>query len=213
MAELTKVSLEKLLLSLDEDRDVAAKRYETLRLGLIRFFEWRGCAYPDEHADEVIDRVASKIDRGEEIGKISQYAIGVARFLFLEIVKERQKQEAMLSELSREAILEETSAEEARLECVRHCLQALPKDNYELVIAYYSDMGEEKISERKKLAQRLGISPQALRMRLQRIRAGLERCASDCMDRKKWAPSKEVKENPKNVASFTNGFDKNKRTV
>ena len=182
MAELTKDSLEKLLLSLDEDRELAAKKYETLRLGLVRFFEWHGCAFPEEHADGAIDRVASKLDQGEEIGNIGQYAIGVARFLFLEIVRERQKQEAVLRQLPQETVVEDSSAE-ARLECLRHCLQSLSRENYEMVIAYYREDGGNKIVLRKGMAQQLGISPRALRMRLQRIRAGLERCVSDCLNR------------------------------
>jgi DNA-directed RNA polymerase specialized sigma24 family protein len=182
VAELTKDSLEKLLLRLDEDRELAAKKYETSRLGLVRFFEWRGCAFPEEHADEVIDRVASKLDQGEEIGNIGQYAIGVARFLFLEIVRERQKRETVLRQLP-QTVVEDPSASEARLECIRHCLQSLSRENYEMVIAYYRDDGGNKIVLRKGMAQQLGISPRALRMRLQRIRARLERCASDCLSR------------------------------
>ena len=183
MAELTKDSLEKLLLCLDEDRELAAKKYETLRLGLVRFFEWRGCAFPEEHADEAIDRVASKLDQGEEIGNMGQYAIGVARYVFLEVVKERQKQEAVLRQLPRETVVEDPFASEARLKCIRHCLQSLPRENYEMVIAYYREDGGNKIVLRKGMAQQLGISPRALRMRLQRIRAGLERCAADCLNR------------------------------
>lgn len=184
MAELTKDSLEKLLLSLGEDRELAARRYETLRLGLVRFFEWRGCAFPEEHADEVIDRVASRIDQGQEIGNIGQYAIGVARFVFLEIVKQRQRQETALRQLPPDAVRKEVPAEEARLQCVRHCLGALPSRSSEMVIAYYSEERGNKLASRKKLAQHLGISSHALRMRLQRIRAGLERCVSDCLNRK-----------------------------
>jgi len=35
----------------------AGARYEQLRQVLIRFFEWRGAPYPEEHADATFDRV------------------------------------------------------------------------------------------------------------------------------------------------------------
>ena len=42
---LSKDALEKLFVHLDEDRELAGKKYETLRLGLIKFFEWRGALF------------------------------------------------------------------------------------------------------------------------------------------------------------------------
>jgi DNA-directed RNA polymerase specialized sigma24 family protein len=122
---LTKDSLEKLLLHLDDDRERAGEKYETLRLGLVRFFEWRGCAFPEDHADESIDRVARKIVEGEEIRNIQSYITAVARFLFMEIVKQRQKQQAALSQLPHEPVRQGPADDDARLECVRRCLQAL----------------------------------------------------------------------------------------
>lgn len=184
MRELTKSSLEKLLLGLDQDRELAPRKYEILRLGLVRFFEWRGCDFPEEHADEVIDRVALKLDQGEEIANVSHYAIGVARLLFLEIVKQQRRQEDALRQLPMEGIRDRSTAEETRLECIRCCLQTLPVENSKLVLAYYSQERGNKIALRRKLAQGMGISSHALRMRLQRIRAHLEQCLNECLNRK-----------------------------
>jgi DNA-directed RNA polymerase specialized sigma24 family protein len=180
-AVLTKDSLEKLLLYLDADRELAGQKYETLRLGLVRFFEWRGCAFPEDHADEAIDRVARKIVQGEEIRNIHSYAIAVARFVFLEVVKEREKNQAALTQLPHEQLKLEHPAEDERLECVRRCLQALAPESSQLIMAYYQDDGRNKIEVRKKLAQQLGISPHTLRMRLQRLRSKLEECVLDCL--------------------------------
>jgi DNA-directed RNA polymerase specialized sigma24 family protein len=177
---LTKDSLERLLLHLDEDRDRAGEKYETLRLGLVRFFEWRGCAFPEDHADEAIDRVARKIVEGEEIRNIQSYTTAVARFVFMEILKQREKQQSVLSQLPHEPV-QPVLADDARLECVRKCLQALAPESSRLVMTYYQDEGRNKIEVRKKLAQQLGISPQTLRMRLQRLRAKLEECVGECL--------------------------------
>src|SRR5215468_1188617 len=86
---LTKDSLDGLLARLDADRERAGEKYETLRLGLIRFFEWRGASTPVEHADETLDRVARKLHQGEEIRDLPAFVAGVARFVFLEVVKQR----------------------------------------------------------------------------------------------------------------------------
>lgn len=184
MPELTQSSLEKLLVSLDQDRELAAKKYEILRLGLIRFFEWRGSFSPEDHADEVIDRVALRIDQGEEIVNISRYAIGVARFRWMEITKKQGKEEAALRLIPLRAMDEQSAADEQRLECVRICLRTLPPKSSQVLMAYYQETRRNKIAVRKALARQLSISPHALRMRLQRIRATLEECVTKCLQQK-----------------------------
>jgi RNA polymerase sigma factor (sigma-70 family) len=180
---LTKESLEKLLLWLDQDPKCAGEKYETLRLGLVRFFEWRGCVTAEDLADEAIDRLARRIVQGEEIRNIYSYSVGVARFVFLETVKEREKQQAALRQLPVNPIQEEVPGEDVRLECLRKCLQSLPAESSQLVMAYYQDTGRNKIAARKKLAQQLGVSQHTFRMRLQRLRAKLEECVADCVHR------------------------------
>src|ERR1051326_8598780 len=85
---LTRESLEKFLNCLDEDWERAGEKYLTVRLSLIRFFEWRGCVFSEDHADETIDRVARRINQGEEIRNLRGYIVGVARFLLKEIIKQ-----------------------------------------------------------------------------------------------------------------------------
>ncbi len=50
-AALTSETFAALLFSLDADRERAGEKYEDLRRTLIRFFEWRGAPFPEEHAD------------------------------------------------------------------------------------------------------------------------------------------------------------------
>jgi DNA-directed RNA polymerase specialized sigma24 family protein len=178
---LTRESLEKLLLCLDGDPERAGEKYETLRLGLVRFFEWRGCAFSEDRADETIDRVAKKLIQGEEIRDIYKYSAGVARFVYLETVKEWEQQQAALRERPAAPIADSTAAEEAHLECLRRCLRALPAESSQLILTYYQDMGSTKIAARKSLAQQLGVSQHTLRMRLQRLRAKIEECVVGCV--------------------------------
>ncbi len=48
---LSREALDRLLARLDGDRERAGRRYETLRAGLVRFFEWRGSPFPVDNAD------------------------------------------------------------------------------------------------------------------------------------------------------------------
>ena len=40
-----------LLACLADDRETAGEKYLEIRRNLIRFFEWRGCPFPEDHAD------------------------------------------------------------------------------------------------------------------------------------------------------------------
>lgn len=168
--------------ALGDDRDAAAKRYLEIRDNLVRFFEWRGCSFPDERADETLNRVAKRIAAGEEVRNPSSYAIGVARMLLLEIIKERNKQQEALKET---VYISESSQRsddsEQRLDCLRDCLQHLSPDNRDLIVEYYQGEKAEKISNRKKLVARLGIPVNSLRMRALRLRERLQACVEDCV--------------------------------
>src|SRR5260370_8128183 len=91
---LTQEAFDKLLTALDENREGAGEKYQSLRDNLISLFEWRGCTFPEDHADETINRVAKRTNEGEQIQDVFNYSFGVARLLLLEIhkdaVRERQ---------------------------------------------------------------------------------------------------------------------------
>jgi DNA-directed RNA polymerase specialized sigma24 family protein len=178
---LTKDALDELLARLDPDRARAGAKYETLRLGLIRFFEWRGASTPVEHADETLDRVARKLQQGEEIRDIHAFVVGVARFVFLEVVKQRNSQQAALRKWPSPAEPEPpTVPSDERMECARKCLQTLPAENARLIVAYYKEDKARKIANRQVIADELGVSLNTLRMRMLRIREQLEQCIVEC---------------------------------
>lgn len=178
---LTQEAFDRFLASLAEERESAGERYLEIRSKLIRFFEWRGSAFPEDHADEVINRIAKRICENEEIRNPAGYYLGVARMLLLEINRERSKQEQMLSELTRSTITSSPSGEyESRLDCLRDCLQRLSAENRELILRYYDDETGSKIDRRKELADQFGISINTLRMRALRIRENLQRSVEEC---------------------------------
>jgi len=166
------------------DRESGSKKYLEIRGNLTRFFEWRGCPFPEDHADETMNRVAKKVAEGEEILNPAGYAIGVSRLLLLEIVKGRQREQSALTEIGRESEAYEAEDDgEGRLTCLRNCLQTLSADNRDLILQYYQGEKSEKIQNRKKLMERLGVPVNTLRMRALRVRERLQGCVEECMSR------------------------------
>lgn len=181
---LSQEAFDKLLVALggDGDRDSAAQKYLEIRSNLMRFFEWRGCSFPEDHADETINRIAKRVADGEEILNFSGYAMGVARLLLLEINKGRQREQLALAEIGHASeFYEEKDDGERRLVCLRSCLQTLTNDNRDLILEYYQGEKGEKIQNRKKLMDRLGIPVNTLRMRALRVREKLQICVEECV--------------------------------
>lgn len=178
---LTEESFAKFLVHLDPDRDRAGEKYETLRLTLVKFFDWRGAHFPEECADETFNRVASKIDSGEIIRDITTYCHGVARMIFLETLRRPDRKTVSLDELTairaESPVLEETNLQR---QCFEQCLSDLPVESRQLILEYYKDEKRGKIDHRLSLAETLGIPLNALRSRAQRVRIRLEKCVNRC---------------------------------
>jgi DNA-directed RNA polymerase specialized sigma24 family protein len=180
---LTQEAFDKLLLAFGHgDREKGGDKYLEVRTNLMRFFEWRGCSFPEEHADEAINRIARKVADGEEIVNPSGYAIGVGRLVLLEIFKNRQREQSALAEMGQASEVYAGSDDgEERVICLRSCLQTLSSDNRELILQYYQGEKSEKIQNRKRLIERLGIPVNTLRMRTLRLRERLQHCVEECL--------------------------------
>jgi len=180
---LTESGLQLLLDRLGPDREQAAEEYQALRTLLIQFFEWKNLPGPDDLADHAIDRVIRRLQDGEAILSINRYVYGVARRLAQEAYRGLQRETDAQEHLFREATRahhERSNEDEARA-CLEKCLQALPAPDRQLVLAYYEEVGQAKIDDRKALAARSGLQPGALRTRVHRIRARLEECTRRCL--------------------------------
>lgn len=188
VGDLTDEAFGKLLLLLDPDQELAGEKYEELRRTLIRFFEWRGAPYPEEHADEAFNRVARRLAEGVEIKNVGAYCYEVARLIHLETKKGADSRREPLDSLKREPAAADTDAsaaeKEQRLACLEDCLSKLPAESAELILEYYRHGGHGLIEHRKMLAQHFGLRRDALANRAQRLRAKLERCVYACLRKK-----------------------------
>ncbi|MFY9572364.1 MAG: hypothetical protein WAV20_13270 [Blastocatellia bacterium] len=179
---LTQAAFDKLLACLDGDREAAGRKYIEIRTNLIRFFEWRGCAFPEDHADETINRVAKRVSEGEELRNPAGYVMGVGRLVLLEVYKEREKQQQALGELAYSTAESHDLEElEPRANCLKRCLEGHTPDNRELILQYYQGEKGEKIENRRKLSERLRTPLNTLRMRALRLRERLQVCVADCL--------------------------------
>jgi len=185
--ELTADAFSKLLSCLDSDRERAGDRYEELRQVLIRFFEWRRAAFAEEQADEVLNRLAKRLQEGVVISNIGGYCHEIARLVYLESLRASDSKRTSLDEVNVEPTIDATEdarQKELRLECLDDCLRALPDANRELIIGYYHDAKRDRIERRKGLAERLGLNREALANRAQRLRSKLEQCVARCVTKK-----------------------------
>ena len=180
---LTREAFDKLLAAFSPDADEAAKQYEALRLRLIRFFEWRSIPLADDHADEVLNRVARRIDEGQQVNNVAAYAYRVAYLVFLEALKEPELvdiDQELIQPPAIEPQFQDTEHDQ-RQRCFDSCLDGLKVSNRKLILVYYQDERRAKIERRKRLAEQLKISLDALRIRAHRIRKGLEKCIASCL--------------------------------
>jgi len=185
-SELTREALDLFLHSLNPDRDIAGARYLEVHKNLERFFEWRGCPSPLDHADEAITRTARRLAQGDAISDPATYVIGVARLLFLEIHKELAKERRIAAAQAEVSQPPAAGSEdpELRVECLRGCLARLPADNRELILLYYEGEKSAKINNRKRMLEQLQINISSLRMRALRIRERLMLCVETCVSQK-----------------------------
>ena len=91
----------------------------------------------------------------------------------------RAKQSAI--DMMAASVMDEKSiSEDQKGACFDKCLQQLPQSDRDLVLFRFVDKGKE-LDARRELAQSLGISPNALRVRVHRTRRDLEKCITSCL--------------------------------
>jgi len=181
---LTQAAFDGFLAILDKDRDKAGEKYEYIRLKLLKYFHWCGSDVPDIDADETINRVTRRIYEGQHVYNLTGYIYGVAKLVHAESLKRRNQfralDEGSLIELSSIEVEPQAANYE---ECLEHCLGRLSDEDREVITEYYRYKKTDKIDCRRRLAVRLGISLNTLRVKMHRQRLNLEACAEKCLSR------------------------------
>jgi DNA-directed RNA polymerase specialized sigma24 family protein len=181
MWELNPEAFHTLLAALDPDRERAAERYEIIRRKLITFFENRGCLLAAEQlTDETFDRVARRLAEGATITARTpdSYCYGVARHVLQEYWKAPPPPTGDGPEID----CQEQSDDGPEIDCQEQCIKALCPETRTLLMQYcQAEDGVKHKEQRALLAQRLGMTMTALRLRICRIRDRLDDCVRHCL--------------------------------
>ena len=182
-------AFQRLLGWLDEGENSDGRNYLEMRRRLVDYFDRKNCRVPDELADETFNRVARRL---EEEGNIhgetpARYCYITARFVFMEYLRGADKKSVPLDEVLRQSHqfaspvdAREKEVKEKMLACLEQCTDKLEPASREIITGYYFGAERVKIENRRALAEKSGISMNALSIRACRIRDKLESCVGKC---------------------------------
>lgn len=186
---VTSDAFRRLLEWLDAGDDSNGEKYLEMRVRLVGFFDRKNCRAPDALADETLNRVARRLAEAGEIESETpaKFCYITARFVFLEYLRDADKVNVSLDDAAAaiqpravESGDEERESKEKILDCLDECTARLDAVSREIITGYYFGEERVKIENRRALAQRLGISTNALTIRACRIRSKLEACVREC---------------------------------
>ena len=170
----------KLLAWLDADRDKAAEKYVRICSRIVRTYAAKGCWESEDIADETVNVIATRIDEliATYRGDPALYFYGVAKNIYKEWIKKNK--------VPPKPPVIDNSEIERRCHCLENCLKELDPVDAEMVVRYYEGEKRGRIANRKKMAEELGISVNALRIRichlLTRLRPFIEACLKHLED-------------------------------
>ena len=189
-ATVTPRGFQRLLEWLDDGVESNGARYLEIRRRLVGYFDRRDRPGAEDLADETLTRIARTLAH-EEIATRppARYCHVVARFVLLEDIR-RERRTVVLDDARLVAASSARSADdrddeagavrERTLSCLDRCLATLHPDRRELIVEYYREARREGIDRRRSLAERLGITMNALSIRASRIREALAGCVAGC---------------------------------
>lgn len=168
---------------LDEGADSGGQKYLEMHRRLVSYFDRKNCLSARELADETLSRVARRLDEEGAItgATPAHYCYIVARFVFLEYQRQNLLLPIGAAELNAPLKADDSAENRVQmLRCLEQCLSRLEPEQRELILGYYQGEQRVKIGLRRQLADRLGLTMNALSIRACRIRDRLEACVRAC---------------------------------
>jgi hypothetical protein len=161
-----------------EDPDEANRRYMRLHQKLAGYFRLRGMLDPSNDADDALDRAGKNIVKGVSIPDIDRFCIGIARNIVLERLRQRRREESAFLQFLNHSQDNSTEAMVDRItNLMKPCFEKLDADDQDLLKSYcWVPAGVDRAEHRRQLAERLQLKIEALRIRVTRLRRGLENC-------------------------------------
>jgi len=176
----TKEEFNQLLLWFNPDPNHGGADYIRIQARLVRIFISRGCGDSETLAQEVLNRVAVRIDTlilnyNDPLRCCIGFVDNVCHEYFREI-----QIEAAAKEPPKPRPSEELEREDG---CLKECLDELCPGDRDLVIRYFEGEKSARIAGRKKLAEELHLTANALRIQAHRLRQKLRQCLQLCLER------------------------------
>lgn len=166
---LSVAGFERFLCWLGPDPETAGKKYESIRSRLIVMFRARRCVFAEDLADATFERVARKLAQlTNYTGDPARYFYGVAKRIYLEHQQEFRTARCRFE--STPLTTQDDQDWERQLTHLDEALSTISNSDRDLILRYYTGDGQSKIKERRALAEQFGIAPNALRLRVFRIR-------------------------------------------
>ena len=144
---------------LDANPAQAERKYRMIRAKLVFYFLQRRCPDPEDLADEVLLRAHRRCREGVEITtEFANFCYGIAS----RVCMEQKAPPVEFDERLHSPAAANVAVGRDRLILVEQCLRRLDTSDCEFIRDYFQD-------DRRELAERLGKSPNALRIRAFRI--------------------------------------------
>jgi len=109
------------------------------------------------------------------VGDPANFFPGVAVYIFQEWLRKQRVPAVVPPQPS------PPEQDDASYACLQKCASKLPEADRAMIIAYYQEEKHAKIDHRKKLAEQLRLSMNALRIRTTRLRESLRQCVEQCL--------------------------------
>ena len=191
----TQLAFARLLEWLDDGVDSHGARYLEMRRRLVDYFDRRNRPAADELADETLNSVGRQLEQSGVIltRPPARYCYVIARFVLLEDIRRVRRhvsfdEPLIRGDAARSRQIEISppedgvSVRERRLDCLDRCLETLKPAQREAIVEYHREERRPRIERRRELATRLGITMNALGIRMCRIRNALMTCVRACHD-------------------------------
>ncbi|MDQ2746507.1 MAG: hypothetical protein M3T96_04520 [Acidobacteriota bacterium] len=191
---ISSTAFSRLLEWLDEGENSDGRVYLEMRQRLVVYFDRKNRLNADELADETLNRVARRL---EEEGAIesetpARFCYITAKFVFMESLRRAADKGVSLDDALRQPPVRQLAAaadkekdlKEKMLVCLEECAGKLEAANRDIIFSYYYGEERVKIENRRRMAEKIGISTNALTIRACRIRDKLEVCVGKCAGEK-----------------------------
>lgn len=184
---MTEEEFERFLNWLDVDRELAAQIYEKLRRRLIVYFIKRQCAAAEDLSDKVLSAAMEHFLKQNTLllGQPLPYIFGIARNVYRQHLNKQISTggDVDWQRISLPDFGNETEEKERRSVCLRSCLRAMKDQDRQLFLLYYLKKSEALDEYRIYLAGKFGLTINALRLKMMRLRDQLRACIIACQQK------------------------------